>query len=308
MGTFLSKPDTEKTREKGEARDLKYWACSMRGWRITMEDTSHVDLQFDDGTSLFCIFDGHGGDEVARFCENNFAKELKLNRNYATKNYKKALVETFLRMDDLMRASKGKDELYKYKGNNSADRNVYSGCTALVCLIVKDVMFIANAGDCRALLFKSNGVIFQLNKEHKPTDPEELSRIIQAGGVVLNGRIAEILNLSRAIGDLEYKNNFLLKPHEQMISALPDVVEKKLEADDVGILLGCDGVYEKLTDTVIRDIILDGMERNDDMDKVLDNVFDQTLAPAMYSSFAGFDNMTGILIQLGKKTVPSSDK
>jgi serine/threonine protein phosphatase PrpC len=307
MGTFLSKPDTEKTREKGEARDLKYWGCSMRGWRVTMEDTSHVDLHFDEGTSLFCIFDGHGGDEVARFCESNFAKELKQNRNYALKNYKKALTETFLRMDDLMRTSKGKDELYKYKGN-SPDRNVYSGCTALACLIVKDVMFIANAGDCRALLFKSNGVIFQLNKEHKPNDPEELARITRAGGVVLNGRIAEILNLSRAIGDLEYKNNFLLKQHEQMISALPDVIEKRLEPDDVGILLGCDGVYEKLTDTVIRDIILDGMERKDDMGKVLDNVFDETLAPAMNSSFAGYDNMTGILIQLEKKTANGSDK
>ena len=174
MGTFLSKPDTEKTREKGEGRDMKYWVCSMRGWRITMEDMSLVDTNFDDETSLFCIFDGHGGDEVARFCENNFAKELKLNRNYALKNYKKALAETFLRMDDLMRTEKGKDELYKYKGNNLADRNAYSGCTALVCLVVKNVMFIANAGDCRALLFKSNGVIFQLNKEHKPHDPKIL--------------------------------------------------------------------------------------------------------------------------------------
>jgi serine/threonine protein phosphatase PrpC len=299
MGTFLSKPDTEKTREKGVGRNLKYWACSMRGWRITMEDTSLINTEYDENTSLFCVFDGHGGNEVARFCENNFAKELKQNRNYQMKNYKRALIESFLKMDEMLRSESGKAELYKYKGN-SVDTNVYSGCTALVCLFVGNSVFIANAGDCRALLFKSNGVIYQLNKEHKPMDPDEFSRIVKAGGVVLNGRIDEILNLSRAIGDLEYKNNFLLEADEQMISAVPDVIEKRIEDDDIGILLGCDGVYEKLTDTIIRDIILDGMESNLDMSKVLDNIFDQTIAPSMNSSFAGYDNMTGILIQIEK--------
>ena len=37
--------------------------------------------------------------------------------------------------------------------------------------------------------------------------PEELERIKGAGGSVFNGRVNGNLNLSRAVGDLEYKKN-----------------------------------------------------------------------------------------------------
>lgn len=38
------------------------------------------------------------------------------------------------------------------------------------------------------------------------------------------------LNLSRALGDLEYKRDSKLRPHEQLIIAVPDV--KKVELGD----------------------------------------------------------------------------
>ncbi len=41
-----------------------------------------------------------------------------------------------------------------------------------------------------------------MNREHKPTDPEEYQRIYSAGSIILNGRINENLNLTRALGDL----------------------------------------------------------------------------------------------------------
>ena len=31
---------------------------------------------FTDGISLFAVFDGHGGAEVAKFCKNHFLSEL----------------------------------------------------------------------------------------------------------------------------------------------------------------------------------------------------------------------------------------
>jgi len=65
---------------------------------------------------------------------------------------------------------------------------------------------VANAGDSRCVLCR-NGVAIELSIDHKPDLPEELNRIHRAGGSVEEGRVMGNLNLSRSIGDLEYKKN-----------------------------------------------------------------------------------------------------
>ena len=46
----------------------------------------------------------------------------------------------------------------------------------------------------------------ELSRDHKPDDKPEKERIVKAGGLVDDGRINGNLNLSRAIGDFEYKS------------------------------------------------------------------------------------------------------
>ena len=73
MGHYLSEPNTEKKSKSG-APDadsnlhLTYSASCMQGWRRTMEDALVVEPQLQHGESLFGVFDGHGGKEVAEFC------------------------------------------------------------------------------------------------------------------------------------------------------------------------------------------------------------------------------------------------
>lgn len=43
---------------------------------------------------------------------------------------------------------------------------------------------------------------------------------------VIEGRINGNLNLSRAIGDMEYKKDLKLKPEDQIITAAPDVKKR----------------------------------------------------------------------------------
>lgn len=81
-----------------------------------------------------------------------------------------------------------------------------------------------------------------MTTDHKPDDEKELNRIKKAGGEVFDGRVNGNLNLSRAIGDLEFKGNKNLKPEEQMITSKPDVVRKPLAGVDT-ILMGCDGIF-----------------------------------------------------------------
>lgn len=66
------------------------------------------------------------------------------------------------------------------------------------------MLYVANAGDSRCVLCRGTTTV-SLTQDHKPTDPEEESRILAAGGFVTDGRVNGCLNLSRAIGDMNYK-------------------------------------------------------------------------------------------------------
>ena len=67
-----------------------------------MEDAHIAELDIGDGNSLFAVFDGHGGHEVAKFVQKHFTKNLMGCEAYKNKNYKLALENTFLKMDKLL--------------------------------------------------------------------------------------------------------------------------------------------------------------------------------------------------------------
>ena len=50
-------------------------------------------------------------------------------------------------------------------------------------------------------------LVIELSYDHKPGLLEEKRRISKAGGRITDGRVNGNLNLSRAIGDFEFKRN-----------------------------------------------------------------------------------------------------
>ncbi len=79
MGTYLSSPIIEKGTEQGECLDdsitpVVWGVVDMQGWRKSMEDThvAQTNVELPKGSThakVFGVFDGHGGPEVARFCQ-----------------------------------------------------------------------------------------------------------------------------------------------------------------------------------------------------------------------------------------------
>ncbi len=55
------------------------------------------------------------------------------------------------------------------------------------------------------------------------------------------------LNLSRALGDMDFKQSKDLPAAEQMITAMPDVRTLQLHPGDEFLILACDGIWEMLT-------------------------------------------------------------
>ena len=75
-----------------------------------------------------------------------------------------------------------------------------------MALITDTEIYCANSGDSRCVL-SSNGKAIELSVDHKPDLPTEKERIERAGGFVEDNRVKGVLNLSRSLGDLEYKQD-----------------------------------------------------------------------------------------------------
>jgi len=269
----------------------------MQGWRMNMED-AHISLpNLTDTTGLFAVFDGHGGPEVAKFCAKYMPLELIKNENFRNENYKTALEEVFLKMDTMLLNDTNGDLLKEFK-NDPDNTNSFAGCTANVVLITRKEIYVANAGDSRALVYTFDGNVIPLSTDHKPDMETERTRIQKAGGYVSEGRVNDNLNLSRAIGDLEYKKNPALKPEQQIISAFPDVVVKPLEKNHNFILIGCDGIWETLSAKDICTLIETRLNGNPNvkLSSVVEDLLDKLIAKETMEG-VGCDNMSAILIQ-----------
>lgn len=100
-----------------------------------MEDAHIAELDLGDSTSVFGVFDGHGGiifinsisphidyfistkgAEVALFVKDHFINELRANQNFKQRvKLDEALRETFIQMDKLMIKKEGIRKLFSYK-------------------------------------------------------------------------------------------------------------------------------------------------------------------------------------------------
>eukprot|EP00439_Symbiodinium_sp_Y106_P077523 s1460_g16.t1 len=194
-------------------------------------------------------------------------------------------------------------------GNKMSDaRRV--GCTAVVCLVQSEQLIVANAGDSRAVLSRA-GFAVPLSEDHKPNLPTERDRILKAGGVVERQQIGKFtqhrvngnLNLSRTIGDLDYKRNSALRMSEQIISSTPDVTYFQREARDDFILLACDGIWETMSSQDVVDFVNERLKKHAVAEGLLSNIMeellDHCLAPDLAASGGiGGDNMTALLVLL----------
>lgn len=294
MGIYLSSPDTRKASFTGGGNGQKYGASSMQGWRLNMEDAHISEAEFTPNSSLYAVFDGHGGSEVAKYCGDFFGDALKKNKKFQSGNYEDALREVFLLMDEQLVSPEGQAKLRTYKTEEGGDS--FAGCTANVVLIADKVIYCANAGDSRCILW-SNKKVIHLSQDHKPDNEIEKNRIAKAGGFIIEGRVNGNLNLSRALGDLEYKKNASLKPQEQLISPMPDIEKRAISKDDAFLVMGCDGIWEILNADEICQIVENGLPTCKNLSDLAEEILDRGLAPDT-SQGIGCDNMSAIVIQL----------
>lgn len=121
MGAYLSDPLTTKDSAE-EANDfLACGSSSMQGWRISQEDAHNCILSFDEKTSFFAVYDGHGGSEVAQYCSLSLPAFLKKLKSYEAKDFEQALKDAFIGFDATLLDEKVIEELKKLSKKSNGE-------------------------------------------------------------------------------------------------------------------------------------------------------------------------------------------
>lgn len=202
-----------------------------------MGDTKH---------GLMGCFDGHGkqGEKASQFVIENLPKILSEQpdiQHAPAQALKKAFVEVDKALGKHMDAS-------------------VSGTTAVCALMGGDTMWVANAGDSRAIVArrgpKGTLVTHDLTQDQKPDTPQEKERIERMGGRVspaaADGTPARVwhnfrgLAMARSIGDHNAKAVGVI--------AEPEVTHYTITEEDAMMIMASDGVWEFLSSQDVCDI------------------------------------------------------
>ncbi|KAL9263453.1 kinase and PP2C-like domain-containing protein [Drosera capensis] len=226
---------------------LSFGSYATCGRREQMEDTHFLLPNFSDHQDIhmFGIFDGHRGSAAAEFSACALPKLLQSS---STLSPAEALFKAFIETDAAFRSKL--DMLRRSRG--FVEKNWHPGCTAIVSLLIKNKLFIANAGDCRAILCRG-GRAFALSRDHVASCIEERDRVTFSGGVVKwqvdTWRVGDAgLQVTRSIGDDD------LKP---TVTAEPEITETSLSAEDEYLVMASDGLWDVVSNEEIVNIIRD---------------------------------------------------
>ncbi|XP_048539063.1 probable protein phosphatase 2C 37 [Triticum urartu] len=250
-----------------------YGAAGMLGsYRTIMEEKVSLRPSFftwADGSRMhfFAVFDGHGGPEVSALCRDHmhailadelaraaaaYRKEDQQDEEAEHRAWKAALTRSFVRADEL--------------GASGVPRGTIGGSTAVVALLVRGRIIVANCGDSRAVLCRAGRAV-PLSEDHRLDRAEEMARVTAAGGVVFNYggvlRVQGILAKTRALAGMRavllltskqatFLNSFatghtLLKPE---VICEPEITITARSEDDDFMILASDGLWDVMSNQV----------------------------------------------------------
>lgn len=278
---FSSEPVVEKHTERDQNETFTAAVSSCQGWRLSQEDEHSLilDLPGEHKASFFAVFDGHGSGRVSKHASVGLWRHLTENDKYIKGNFKEALEESFLSFD---------------REVNESYNAQLAGTTAICILVVDNVIYCANVGDSRAVA-SINCECVPLSLDHKPENPLELKRILDAGGYVFSNRVNGNLALSRAFGDFHYKSNDQLPPDQQIVSPYPDIKRIELNDDVDFIVLACDGIWDVLSSKEVVKFVISRLEQNVEPGLICEQLTTRCIATD-YELVIGCDNMTVLLV------------
>ena len=233
----------------------------------------HYNLNNETSSIFMGVCDGHGlyGHEVSEYLSSILPKELdSLLKVQSTPSISDLPIEeintiitnTFIKVNSNIILCDTLD-------------TSFSGSTCSSLIITPSKLICANAGDSRCVIGKQskNGEwsSCNLSRDHKPTEPDELKRILASGGrieaykdqngnhigperVWVAGEDVPGLAMSRSFGDDVAQSVGVI--------AVPEIVHTEIKEEDKFIVIASDGIWEFISSDecvkMIKDYYIEG--------------------------------------------------
>ena len=227
----LINPSSDKDKDKEKEipillKDYFYREEINSRTQESMEDFTlikHPFLSLDKhNLSLFCVFDGHGGDFVAKYLKENFASILhnSIKLNY-TLNFHSILNSTFESVD---------------KNLEKFDITQNCGSTATIVVMDNNIIYCANVGDSKCFYIDKNNAV-QISEDHNCKNEKEKELLKKKGVKIFLNRVFGSLSLTRTFGDFEFK--------KEGITSIPYIKKIYLDKNDIKyIVIASDGIWD----------------------------------------------------------------
>ncbi|KAG8089410.1 hypothetical protein GUJ93_ZPchr0011g27892 [Zizania palustris] len=241
-----------------------FWISTRRGTRhATMEDGYGVITEHKiDGHSqlaFYGVYDGHGGRAAVDFvsgrlgnsivsCAAPAARAERTQRSSSSASSPSPGPAPAVADDDHVAAAIR--AAYRPPTASSLARG---GACAATALVIGGDLYVANVGDCRAVISR-DGAATALTSDHTAAREDERTRIESSGGYVSCGsngvwRVQDSLAVSRAFGDGGLK---------RWVVAEPEVSKTRLAAGCEFLVIASDGLWNKVSNQEAVDAVAAG--------------------------------------------------
>ncbi|CAN6357910.1 unnamed protein product [Urochloa humidicola] len=235
-----------------EVQGEGFCLASRRGVRHPMEDgysviNENTNIGGGEGShqlAFYGVYDGHGGRAAVDFVADKLGKNVVAALAAATTASRRQQSAPSPQSDD------DEDEVvaairaaYLTTDSEFLSQGVRGGACAATAVVKGGDLYVANVGDCRAVLGSRGGAATALTSDHTAGREDERRRIESSGGYVSRGsggvwRVQDCLAVSRAFGDAS------MKP---WVTCEPEVSRRRLTPDCRFLVVASDGLWNKVS-------------------------------------------------------------
>ncbi|KAK3247096.1 hypothetical protein CYMTET_43396 [Cymbomonas tetramitiformis] len=246
--------------------------------------------------SFFGVFDGHAGVKAAEYAEENLFLNF-VNHSKAYANPEVALRDSFELTESGFR------EIALEKG-------FMDGTTAVVAVLVDDRLVVGNVGDSELVLCRGRTAMVLTKMHNTKKNKEEAERVKAAGGRIWKDYLghpkfnpaAVSLAVSRAIGDVFFKDDQFTDGLPSGLTAEPDISVVDITREDRFFIMSCDGLWDVMSSQQAVEVVLGALERGSDADAVSKELVDMAM------HMGSKDNITVIVALLSPLDIMALDQ